>query len=117
MQEMVERLDFRCTNNQSEYEALIAGLRYMICMGVKDVEVFGHSQLVVRQVRGESHCLDGTLNQYRDICARLVSGLDTFHIEHVYRGCNGIANELAQQASDYEVQRGVVQYRKVAGIT
>jgi hypothetical protein len=35
MQEVSERLDIRCTNNQSDYEALIAGLMYVIGMGVK----------------------------------------------------------------------------------
>jgi hypothetical protein len=87
-QEMAERLDFRCTNNQSKYKALIAGLKHAIGMGVRDVEAFGDSQLVVQQERGESQCLDGTLNKYRDICARLVSMLDTFHIGHVHRGYN-----------------------------
>jgi hypothetical protein len=82
-QEEAERLDFRCTNNQSEYEALIAGLRYVINIGVKDVEVFGDSQLVVQQICGEGQCSDGMLNQYCYMCAQLVSGFDTFHIKHV----------------------------------
>jgi ribonuclease HI len=88
-------LDFRCTNNQSEYEALIAGLKHVISMGVKDVEVFGDSQLVMQQVHGENQCLDSKLNHYRDICAQLVSVLDTFHTKHVHPGCNGVANKLA----------------------
>jgi ribonuclease HI len=82
-QEEAERLDFRCTNNQSEYEALIAGLRYVISIGVKDVEVFADSQLVVQQICGESQCSYGMLNQYCYMCAQLVSGFDTFHIKHV----------------------------------
>jgi hypothetical protein len=53
----------------------------------------------------------GKLNQYRDISAWLVSMLDTFHIEHVHRGYNGVANELAQQASGYEVKRGYFSIR------
>jgi ribonuclease HI len=112
MQEMAERLGFRCTYNQSEYEALIVGLRHVIGTGVKDVEAFDDSQLVMQQVRGESQCLDGTLNQCCGMCAQLVSGLDTFHIEHVHKGCNGIANELAQHASGYEVKRGRFNIRK-----
>jgi ribonuclease HI len=86
--EMGERLDFRCTNNQSKYEALIVGLRYVIDMGVNDVEVFGDSQLVVQQICGESQCLDGMLNQYRYTCAQLVNSFDTFHIKHVGREHN-----------------------------
>jgi hypothetical protein len=52
--EMVVCLEFRWTNNQAEYEALLTRLETMIDMGVKDVEAFGDSQLVVQQMRGES---------------------------------------------------------------
>jgi ribonuclease HI len=60
----------------------------VIDMGVKDVEVFGDSQLVVQQICGESQCLDGMLNQYRYTCAQLVNSFDTFHIKHVGREHN-----------------------------
>jgi hypothetical protein len=51
---MVVRLEFKWTNNQAEYEGLLTRLETMIDMGVKDVEAFGDSQLVVQQMRGES---------------------------------------------------------------
>jgi ribonuclease HI len=41
MQEMSARLEFRCTNNQAEYEALIVGLQVLMEMHVQDVEAFG----------------------------------------------------------------------------
>jgi ribonuclease HI len=69
---MSERLEFKCTNNGAEYKALLAALEYVVSMGVKDVEVFGDSKLVVEHVSGESQCLDGVLNQYWDRCTRLV---------------------------------------------
>jgi hypothetical protein len=43
MHKVVVLLEFRCTNNQVQYEALLVGLRMMIDMGVKDVEAFGDS--------------------------------------------------------------------------
>jgi ribonuclease HI len=47
---VAERLDFRCTNNQSEYEALIAGLKHVVSMGVRDVKAFSDLHLVVQQL-------------------------------------------------------------------
>jgi hypothetical protein len=72
MHELLVRLDFRCTNNQVEYEALVSGLEWLIDMEVKHIEAFGDSKLIVQQVRGESQCLDGTLNRYHDLCIQLI---------------------------------------------
>ena len=44
------RLEEECTNNQVEYEALLFGLEFLQSMGMKHVEVFGDSLLVVQQV-------------------------------------------------------------------
>ena len=90
---------FAYTNNQTDYEALLMGLSYLIDIGVKNVEAFGDSNLVVQQVNGESQCLDGVLSGYLSRCAQLVAELETFSIEHVRREHNMKANQLAQQAS------------------
>jgi hypothetical protein len=58
------RLKTYCTSNQVEYEALLFGLELLNCMGVKHVNAFGDSQLVVQQILEEYQCLDGTLNSY-----------------------------------------------------
>ena len=44
------RLGFRASNNEAEYEALLAGLRTVLGMGARDVEIYSDSQLVVSQV-------------------------------------------------------------------
>jgi ribonuclease HI len=41
------RLDFYCTNNQAQYEALLFSLELLQSMGVKHMLAFGDSQLVV----------------------------------------------------------------------
>ncbi|PKA58558.1 hypothetical protein AXF42_Ash008845 [Apostasia shenzhenica] len=43
-------LQFKATNNQVEYEALIAGLNFALSMAVKCIQVFSDSQLVVNLV-------------------------------------------------------------------
>jgi ribonuclease HI len=43
-------LDRKCTNNQTEYEALLFGFQILHGMGVKHVEAYGDSLLVIQQV-------------------------------------------------------------------
>ena len=46
------KLGFRASNNEAEYEDLIVGLRTILGMGVRDVEIYSDSRLVVNQVQG-----------------------------------------------------------------
>jgi hypothetical protein len=51
------RLEFECTNNTAEYEALLQGLRKDLDMNIQNLTVFGDSEIVVRQVRDSIHYL------------------------------------------------------------
>ena len=105
--ETLVRLEYNCTNNQAEYEALLFGLQYLADMSVKDIDAFGDSLLVVQQIKGEFQCLDGLLNSYLDRChLDIIKSLDTFTISHIPRKENSRANSLAQQASGYNISRG-----------
>jgi ribonuclease HI len=46
--EMSSRLNFHCTNNQTEYQTLLFGLIMLRSMGVKHVVSYGDSSLVVQ---------------------------------------------------------------------
>jgi hypothetical protein len=83
--ELSVRLEFMCTNNQAEYEGLLYGLKFLRDMGVKVVEALGDSMLVVQQDKGESQCLDGTLNCYLDKCLGIIKTLKAFRISHIPR--------------------------------
>ena len=100
------RLEYPCTNNQAEYEALLFGLQSLVDMGVRDIDAFGDSLLVVQQINGEFQCFDGLLNSYLDRCLDIIKSLDTFTISHISREENFRANHLAQQASGYQVTSG-----------
>jgi hypothetical protein len=69
--------------------------------------VFGDSNLIVQQIRGDSQCLDGVLNSYQDKCLDIIKLLDMFSIKHIPREENSRANRLAQHASGYVVSQGV----------
>ena len=45
------RLEFEGTNNTVEYEALFHGLRKAIELKVKNLKVYGDSEIIVKQIR------------------------------------------------------------------
>jgi hypothetical protein len=62
--------------------------------------------LVVQQVSGECQCLEGSLNTYLDKCLDVIKfNFDEFCIHHISRHENCQANNLAQGAFGYNVQR------------
>jgi ribonuclease HI len=93
--EMSSRLEYFCTNNQAEYEAVLFGLEILESMGVKHVEAFGDSLLIVHQISGKYQCLDGLLNAYLDKCLDVIARFDEFSMHHIYRHENSKANDLA----------------------
>ena len=74
--EFSNRLEEECTNNQVEYEALLFGLEFLQSMGVKRVEAFEDSLLVVQQVSKVCQCYNGSLNAYLDKCLNIISSFD-----------------------------------------
>lgn len=58
------RLDFRASNNESEYEALIACLQLAIKLRVQKIKVYSDSQLVVNQIHGSYGVKEITLPRY-----------------------------------------------------
>jgi ribonuclease HI len=76
--EMSSRLDFPCTNNQTEYDALLFGLIMLRSMKVKHVEAYGDSLLVVQQVAGEFQCLEGSLRACLDACDNIIDHFAEF---------------------------------------
>jgi ribonuclease HI len=99
--ELSIRLEFGCTNNQAEYEALLSGLEVLAEMGAQRAEVFGDSKLVIQQVNGESRCLDGILNEYKEEWIKALAKFEKVQIYHVHKK----DNRVAQQASGFQVRR------------
>ncbi|XP_070045214.1 uncharacterized protein [Nicotiana tomentosiformis] len=48
-----EKIRFPCTNNMSEYEVCILGIRMTVDMNVKELLVIGDSDLLIHQVQRE----------------------------------------------------------------
>jgi ribonuclease HI len=83
----------------------------LINMGVKEVMIFGDSRMVVQQVNGESQCLYGVFNGYREKCVDMLKMMDKFSLDYVPQEENATTNMLAQQASGCDIQQGKSQHR------
>ncbi|KAM2786603.1 hypothetical protein PS2_007479 [Malus domestica] len=58
------RFKFKASNNEAEYEALLAGLRLAKHLGVKQFDIFSDSQLVVNQVTNNFDAKDSSMAVY-----------------------------------------------------
>jgi ribonuclease HI len=77
------RLEFQCTNNISEYEALILGLNLEIDKGVTLLEVKVDSNLIVSQVLMRFSTKNEKLKRYRDVAQTLSKSFRIVSIEVV----------------------------------
>ena len=66
------RYNFKATNNETEYEALIAGLSLAKQMGAENIQVFSDSQLIIIQVQGDYHAKDANMIRYLSVAKRLI---------------------------------------------
>lgn len=60
------KLDFKCTDNMAEYEALVLGLQIVRKIGAKRVSIMGDSELIIKQVKGEYITNNPRLSCYRE---------------------------------------------------
>jgi hypothetical protein len=58
------RLQYSTTNNEAEYEALLARLKMAKILGATELDVLSDSQLVVGQVNGDYEAKEGRMQQY-----------------------------------------------------
>ncbi|XP_074318681.1 uncharacterized protein LOC141655504 [Silene latifolia] len=88
-----------CTNNMAEYQALILGLQMAIEIGVRDMDIYGDSELVVNQVLGEYEVKKEDLIPYHQRALQSLNQLDDIHVGHVPRSANKLADALANLAA------------------
>ncbi|XP_024199772.1 uncharacterized protein LOC112202965 [Rosa chinensis] len=101
------QLEFRCTNNQAEYEALIIGLEVLLELGVRDIQVREDSLLVINQLLEKFRCTSDLLAPYLDRSLELLVQFDDMDLEHIPRERNFVAYELAQLAIGITLKYGV----------
>ena len=88
------------TNNQAEYQAIIAGLEKAIGIGAKQIAVKSDSKLVVEQINGRYKIKNTALRPLYLKAAELAGKLENFSIVYVPREQNAEADALANKALD-----------------
>lgn len=106
--EFAIRIAYSCSNNQVEYEALLAGLHLLILADVKNAEVFGDSLLVIQQIKGGYNCHDEQLLNYLEKYKSSIDNFVEFSIQHIPWKDNFRANDLAQHLSGYRMKTAVL---------
>jgi ribonuclease HI len=90
------KLDFSCTNNIAEYEALLLGLK---AMGIRRAILKTDSQVISGHVDKSSKARDPKLEKYLNAVRRLEASFEGFSVKNIPRGENEHADLLAKSAA------------------
>ncbi|KAM1944669.1 hypothetical protein ACFX15_012872 [Malus domestica] len=100
------KLDFECTYNHAEYEALIIGLGILHDLRATRALILGDSELVINQLNGSFRCMSCTLAPYHMVASYLAESFDGITFEHISQIHNTDADELAQITSGAQLLGG-----------
>ncbi|KAI5353741.1 hypothetical protein L3X38_006635 [Prunus dulcis] len=100
------RFKFQASNNEVEYEALLAGLRLAKEMDARQIQIFSDSQLVVHQVNQDFTAKDASMTAYLQHARHLLATFRAHSIRQVPRSENSHADALARLASALEQGTG-----------
>jgi len=93
----------RTTNNQAEYQAIVAALEKALGLGVATVEVKSDSELAVRQINGRYRVKNTGLRPLHQRVGELRSLFQGFSIASIPRRQNAEADRLCNAALDEAV--------------
>src|SRR4030067_1845676 len=86
------------TNNVAEYSALIRGLEEAMSLGLKKVEIFLDSELIVKQIKGEYRIRNMNLKPLWQKTKNILGQFKEYRLFHVPRELNRDADRLARKA-------------------
>ena len=90
----------RTTNNQAEYQAVIAALEEAVRLGVAGVVIKSDSELVVEQINGRYRVKNPALKPLHQRVRELQSLFQSFAIASIPRRQNTEADRLSNAALD-----------------
>ena len=91
------------------------GLNKSIDLNIKEIKVFGDSEIIVRKIKNTIHCNSPHLRNYQHEVHRLIEHFEAFNITAVPMTKNTLADSLATTTSrlspleDYEASRFTVE--------
>ncbi|KAI3470100.1 hypothetical protein Pfo_026763 [Paulownia fortunei] len=102
------KFEFLTSNDEAEYEALLAGFKLAFAAGARKLTIYSDSQLVVNQVRGEYEGRDEKMIKYLSLTHDMLAKLEEYKIKRIPRTDNTIVDQLAKLASS--MANNIVQY-------
>ena len=106
-------LGFKASNNEAEYEALLAGLRMAKDLAVKKLAVYSDSQLITSQATGEYTAKHPRMARYLEKVREQLEAFQTYTLTQVPRTENTHADALAGLGSalDHQLSHSIpVEY-------
>ncbi|XP_077219701.1 uncharacterized protein LOC143853887 [Tasmannia lanceolata] len=100
------RLDFKASNNEAKYEALIVGIALAAELLVVRIRAHSDSQLVVSQVNGFSEAKEERMIKYLKKVGNEISTFKEFQIVQIPRTLNTRADALSKMASSGRFEPG-----------
>uniref|UniRef100_A0A2N9G674 Uncharacterized protein n=1 Tax=Fagus sylvatica TaxID=28930 RepID=A0A2N9G674_FAGSY len=93
------RLNFKTSNNEAEYEAVLAGLKSAKTLEARRLIVYCDSLLVASQINGEYMARDERMSAYLLKVQTAMTDFETVRVEQIGRNLNNHADALATLAS------------------
>ncbi|XP_008222088.1 PREDICTED: uncharacterized protein LOC103322009 [Prunus mume] len=93
------RFNFRTSNNEAEYEALLAGLRLAKSMSAKQISIHSDSQLIVNQITADFAVKDASMSAYLSTTHQLLQKFQAYENQQISRSENSHADALLRLAS------------------
>ena len=93
------RFGFQASNNEVEYEAVIAGLNLAHSMEVDQLEVYSDSQLVLRQIEDTYEAKSKTMILYLKKVRELLKKFVLVQVRHIPKAENSRVDALAKLAT------------------
>ena len=96
--ECMIRLDFPSTNNEAEYEALVAGLDLAKVAGAENMIIHCDSQVITSQINDDYKCRNERMKKYLEEVKNRISSLEVKFVQ-IPREENECADRFAKAAS------------------
>ena len=87
-------LDFSASNNETEYEAILARIDLIKSVSLEKLIIRSDSQLVVGQVTGEYETQDYHMVRYASLVKQRLESFGAWKLEHIPRDSNEKADAL-----------------------
>jgi len=97
--EQALKFEFKTSNNQAEYEAIIAGLRLAQELEITKLICKSDSRLVIGQLNDEYEVRESFLQRYYHLVKQLMSTFSEISMQHVRRDHNTRADTLSRLAT------------------